>query len=69
MTKSGPAKSTPVFVNGGESLTRLAGKGATLGVLNAYPSNFLQIIYYTPSDHAFYCFTSPDNPILLSDAI
>ena len=45
VTKSGPAKSTPVFVNGGESLTRLAGKGAALGVLNAFPSSFLQITH------------------------
>ena len=42
----GPAKSTPVWVNGGSELTRSAGRSAILGVGNAFPSKRLQTTHF-----------------------
>ena len=39
----GPAKSTPVWVNGGSSLTRLGGKRVALAAANGLASNLLHV--------------------------
>ena len=43
LTKSGPAKSTPVTVNGFVSLTLIVGKGAGSGTLKDVPITLRQV--------------------------
>ena len=45
-TWSGPAKSTPVYENGGSSLTRNIGIGGGFGTLKCPPSNLLQRVQW-----------------------
>ena len=44
LTKREPAKSTPVNVKGGSSLTLKSGKGSSEGPTQDLPSNFLQMM-------------------------
>ena len=46
LIKSGPAKSSPVFVKGGSSLTLLGGSGGNFVEEKVFPSSRLQVTHF-----------------------